>query len=223
MIPADESSRLGGIHYAAITNSYRKNEATWTRQKWCSVVDESCGECKMWCCREQYCIGICQFKSMNQSKLDMVKQEMARVKINILGFSELKWIEIRDFKSDEQYIYNCGQESFRRSGIAHIAKKFKKIQNKVLGCNLKNNRMILVHYQGKWFNITVIQICAQPLMAKKLKLTSSMKTYRKHRIEPRSPTLQADSLPAETLGKSKNTWVDSLSFLQWIFLTQELN
>ena len=85
---------------------------------------------------------------MNQGKLDMVKQEMLRVKIDILGFSELKWMEI-EFKSDEHYIYNCGQESFRRSGIAHTAKKFKKIQNEVLGCNLKNNRMILVHYQGK--------------------------------------------------------------------------
>ena len=62
---------------------------------------------------------------MNQGKLDMVKQEMLRVKIDILGFSELKWMEI-EFKSDEHYIYNCGQESFRRSGIAHTAKKFKK-------------------------------------------------------------------------------------------------
>ena len=90
-------------------------------------------------------------------------------------------------------------------------------------CNLKNNKVILVHYQGKGFNITAIQDMPQPLKAKKLKLTSSMKTYRRHRIEPRSLTLQADSLPSETLGKPKNTGVDSLSLLQWIFLTQELN
>ena len=82
---------------------------------------------------------------------------MARVKINIIEISELKWMEIREVKSDEHYIYNCGQESFR-SGVAHIAKNKKK--EEVLGCNLKNSRLILVHYQGKWFNITVIQVCA---------------------------------------------------------------
>ena len=93
---------------------------------------------------------------MKQGKLDVVKQEMARVNIDILGISELKWTGMDEFNSDDHYIYYCGQESLRRNGIAIIANK--KVQNAVLGCNLKNDRMIPVHFQGKLFNITVIQV-----------------------------------------------------------------
>ena len=100
---------------------------------------------------------------MNQGKLDMVKQEMIRVNINILGISELKWIGTGELNSDDQYIYNCGQESLRRNGVAFIVNK--RAQNAVLGCNLKNNRMILVHFQGKPFNITVIQVYAPTIDA----------------------------------------------------------
>ena len=72
------------------------------------------------CCKEQYCIGICNFRSMNQGKLDIVKQEMARMYINILGISELKWTGMGEFNSDDHYIYYCGQEFLRRNGVALI-------------------------------------------------------------------------------------------------------
>ena len=90
---------------------------------------------------------------MNQSKLEVVKQEMARVKVNILGISELRWTGMGEFKSDDHYIYSHGQKSFRRNGVALIVNK--RVQNAVLGCNLKNDRMISVHFQGKSFNIMV--------------------------------------------------------------------
>ena len=95
---------------------------------------------------------------MNQGKLEMVKQEMARVNVNILGISELKWTGVCEFNSNDHYIYYCGQESLRRNGVAIIVNK--SIRNAVLGCNLKNNRMISVCFQGKPFNITVIQLYA---------------------------------------------------------------
>ena len=81
---------------------------------------------------------------------------MARVNIDILGISELKWTGMGEFNSHDHYIYNCGQESLTRNGVAHIVNK--RVLNVVLGCNLKNNRMISVHFQGKAFNITVIQV-----------------------------------------------------------------
>ena len=95
---------------------------------------------------------------MNQGKLEVIEQEMARVNIGILGISKLKRPGIGKFNSDEHYIYYCGQESLRRSGVAIIVNKW--VQNAVLGCNLKNDRMISVHFQGKPFNITVIQVYA---------------------------------------------------------------
>ena len=95
---------------------------------------------------------------MNQGKLEVVKQEMARVNINILDISKLKWIGMHEFNSDDHYIYYCGQESYRRNGVTIIVNK--RVQNAVLGCNLKNQRMISVHFQGKPFNITVIQVYA---------------------------------------------------------------
>ena len=93
---------------------------------------------------------------MNQGKLEVVKQEMARV--NILGIRELKWTGMGEFNLDDHYIYYCGQESLRRNGVAIIVNK--RVRNAVLGCNLKNNRMISVHFQGKPFNIIVIQVYA---------------------------------------------------------------
>ena len=95
---------------------------------------------------------------MNQGKLEVVKQEMARVTIKILGISELKWTGMGEFNSDDHYIYYCGQESLRGNGVAIIIKK--RVQNAVLGCILKNDRMTFVHFQSKLFNITVIQIYA---------------------------------------------------------------
>ena len=95
---------------------------------------------KVRCCKEQYRIGIWNVISMNQGKLEVVKQEMAKVSIDILGISELKWTWIGEFNSDEHYIYYCGQESLRRNAVALIVNK--RVRNAVAGCNLKNNRMI---------------------------------------------------------------------------------
>ena len=91
---------------------------------------------------------------MNQGKLEVVKQEMARVNVDILGISELKWTRMGEFNSDDHYIYYCEQESLRRNGVALIISK--RVLNSVLWYNLKNNRIISVHFQGKPFNITVI-------------------------------------------------------------------
>ena len=88
----------------------------------------------------------------------MVKQEMARVNVNILGISELKWTGMGEFNSDDHYIYYCGQESLRRNGVNIMVNK--RVQNAVLVCSLKNVRMVSVHFHGKPFNITVIQVNA---------------------------------------------------------------
>ena len=93
---------------------------------------------------------------MNQGKLEVVKQEMARVNVNILGISEIKWTGMGELNSDDHYIYSCGQKSHRRNGLALIINK--RVRNAVVGCSLKNDRMISVRFQGKPFNITVIQV-----------------------------------------------------------------
>ena len=128
--------------------------------KWkqCPVVDVSGGESKLQGCKEQYCIGTWKVRSMNQGKLEVVKKEMARVNIDILGISEFKWVRVGEFNSDDHYIYYCGQESLRRNAVALIVNK--RFQNEVLGCNLKNDRLISVHFQGKPFNIIVILVYA---------------------------------------------------------------
>ena len=97
-------------------------------------------------------------QSTISDKLEMVKQEMARVNIHILGISELKWTGMGKFNSDDRYIYRCVQESFRRNRVALIVNK--RVWNAALGSNHKNNRMISVCFQGKPFNITVIQAYA---------------------------------------------------------------
>ena len=109
-------------------------------------------------CKEQYCIGTWDVRSMNQGKLEAIKQEMARVNIDILGINELKWTEMGEFNSDDHYIYYYGQESLRRNAVAIMVNK--RVQIAVLGCSLKNDRMISVHFQGKPFSITVIQAYA---------------------------------------------------------------
>ena len=123
-------------------------------QKQQPVVDVTGNRSKVQCCKEQYCIGTWNVRSMNQGKLEVVKQEMARVIIDILGISELQWTGMGEFNSNDHYIYCCGQES-----LTIIVNK--RVQNAVLGCNLKNDRMISVRFQGKPFNITVIQVCPQ--------------------------------------------------------------
>ena len=99
-------------------NNSRKNEEKEPKQKQHPLVDVTGGGSKVQCCKEQYCTG-----TMNQDKLEVVKQEMVRVNVNILGISELKWAAMGEFNSDDHYIYYCGQESLRRIGVANIVNK----------------------------------------------------------------------------------------------------
>ena len=105
---------------------------------------------------------------MNQGKLQVVKQEMARVNTDILGISELNWTGMDEFNLDDHYIYYCGQESLRRNGVAIMVNK--RVWNAVLGCNLKKDRMTFVHFQDKPFNITVIQVYAPTSNAEEAKV-----------------------------------------------------
>ena len=164
----DELPRSVGAQYATgdqWRNNSRKNEGMGTKQKKKTktktkhpVVDGTGDRSKVQYCKEQYCIGTWNVRSMNQGKLEVVKQEMVRVNINILGISKLKWPGMGDVNSDDDYIYYCGQESLRRNGVVITVNK--RVRNAVLGCNLKNDRMISVHFQGKPFNIMEIQVYA---------------------------------------------------------------
>ena len=157
----DGLPRSVGAQYATgdqWRNNFRKNEGMEPKQKQHPVVNGTGDGSRVQCCKEQCCIGTWNVRSMNQGKLEVVKQEMARVNIDILGISELKWIGMGEFDSDDHYIYYCGQESLRRNEVAITVNK--RVRNAVLGCNLKNNRMISIHFQGKPFNTTVIQVYA---------------------------------------------------------------
>ena len=161
----DELPRSVGAQYVTgdqWRNYSRKNEEIESKQKQHPVVDVTGDRSKVRCCKEQYCIGTWNVRPMNQDKLEVFKQEMARVNVKILGISELKWNG--EFNSDDHHIYDCGQESLRSNGVVIIVNK--RVQNAVLGCNLKNDRMISVHLQGKPLNITVIQVCAPTSNAK---------------------------------------------------------
>ena len=139
------------------------NKKAEPERKQYPVLDVTDDGCKVRCCKGQYCIGIWNVRSMNQGKLEVVKQEMARVNVNILGISELKWTEMYNFNSDNHYIYHCGQESLRRNEVALIVNKSPKCS---VRCNLKNDRLISAHFHGKPFNITVIQVYAPTTNAK---------------------------------------------------------
>ena len=157
----EELPRSVGAQYATgdqWRNNSRRNEEMEPKQKQHPVVDVTGDGSKVRCCKEQYCIGTWNVKSMNQGKLEVVKQEMARVNINILGISELQWTGKGEFNSGDCNIYYCGQESLRRNEAAIIVNK--RVRNAVLGCNLKYDKMISVRLQGKQFNITVIQVYA---------------------------------------------------------------
>ena len=138
---------------------------------------------------------------MNQGKLEVVKQEMARVNVNILGIRELKWTGMNEFNSDDHYIYYCGQESLRRNGVAIIVNK--RIQNAVLRCNLKNDRMISVHFHGNTFNITLIQVYAQPVSSVQFSCSVVSNSLRPHESQyarppcpSPSPGVHPDSRPS---------------------------
>ena len=122
----DELPGLVGAQYATgdqWRNNSRKNEETEPKQKQHPVADVTGDGSKVQCCKQQYCIGTWNVRSTNQGKLEVVKQEMARVKFNILGISELKWTGMGEFNSDDHYIYYCGQESLRGNGVALIVNK----------------------------------------------------------------------------------------------------
>ena len=126
MTLGDELPRPVGVQYTTREewrNSSRKNEEAGPNWKWCSIVNVPGGKSKVRCCKEQYCIETWNVRSMNQGKLDVVKQEMARVNIDILGISELKWTGMGKFNSDDHYIYYCGQEYLRRNGVPFIINK----------------------------------------------------------------------------------------------------
>ena len=152
----DKLPRWVGAQYATgdqWRNNSTKNEGMEPKQKQYPIVNGTGDRTKVWCCKEQYCIGTWNVRSMSQGKLEVVKQEMTRGNIDILGISELKWTGMGKFNSDDQYIYYWGQESLRRNGVAIMVNK--RVQNAVLGYNLKNDRIILVRFQGKPFNIMV--------------------------------------------------------------------
>ena len=143
----DELPRLAGAQYATgdqWRNNSRRNEGMEPKQKQHPVVDMTGDRSKVRYCKEQYCIGTWNVRSMNQGTLEVVTQEMAGVNIDIFGISKLKWTGMGEFNSDDHYIYYCGQESLRRNGVAIIVNK--RVQNAVLGCTLKNDRMISVHF-----------------------------------------------------------------------------
>ena len=127
-------------------NNSGKNKETEPKQKQHPAVDVTGDGSKVRCCKEQYCIGTWNVRSMNQGKLEVVKQEMARVNVDILKSAKLKWTGMGEFNSDDRYIYYCGQESLRRSGVEIMVNK--RVQKPVLGCNFKNDRMTSVHFQG---------------------------------------------------------------------------
>ena len=135
-----------------------------SNKKQCPVVDVIGDGSKLQCCKERNCIGTSNVRSTSQGKLKLAQQERARVNIDILGTSELKCTGMGEFNSDDHYIYYCVKEYLRRNGIALIVNK--RISNPVLGCNLKNDRIISVHFQGKPFNITVIQVYAPSMKLK---------------------------------------------------------
>ena len=125
----EELPRSVGAQYA-IRDSWRnntgKNKGMEPKQKQHPVVDVTGDRSKVWCCEEQYCIGTWNVRSMNQGKLEVVKQEMTRMNVYILGISKLKWTGMGEFNSDDHYIYYCGQESLRRNGVAIIINKSPK-------------------------------------------------------------------------------------------------
>ena len=151
----DELPRSVGAQYATgdyWRDNYRKNEEMEPKQKQHPAVDVTGDGSKVQCCEEQYCIGTWHLRSMNQDKFKVVKQETGRVNVNILGTRELKWTGNSEFNSDDHYIYYCGQESLRRNEVSIIVNK--RVQNEVLGCNLKNRMICLfprqtIHYHSK--------------------------------------------------------------------------
>ena len=155
----------------------------------------------------EYCIGTWNVRSVNQDKLEVVKQEMARVNVDILGIRELKWTGMGEFNSDDHYIYYCGQASLRRNGVPRMVNK--RVRNAVLRCNLKNDRMISVRLQGKPFNITVIQVYASTSYTEEAEvewLYEDLQDLFGTNTQKRCPC-QHRGLECKSR-KSRNTWIN---------------
>ena len=141
---------------------------------------------------------------MDQGNLEVVKQEMVRVNIDILGISKLKWTGLGEFNSDDHYIYYCRQESFRRNGVAIMVNT--RVRNAVLGCNLKNDRMISVRLQGKLFNITVIQVYAPTSNAEEAEVEQFYEDLQDPlELTPKKCLFHYRGLECKSR-KSRNTW-----------------
>ena len=161
----DELPSSVGAQYATgdqWRNNSRKNEEREPKQKQHPVVDGTSDRRKIQCCKEHYCIGTWNVRSMNQEKLEEVLIG------DILGIGELKWTRMGEFNSDDHYIYYSGQESLKRNGVVIIINK--RVLNAVLGCNLKNDRMISVHFQNKPFNSKVIKVSARTSNTEEVKV-----------------------------------------------------
>ena len=201
----EECPRSVGAQYATgdqWRNNSRKNERMEPKQKQYPAVDVTGDRSKVWCCKEQYCIGTWNVRSMNQGKLEVVKQEMARVNVDILGISELKWTGMGEFNSDDHYIYYCGQESLRRNGVVITVNK--TVQNEVLGCNFKNDRLISVRFQGTTFKFTVIQVYAPTNNAERWGLVDLWRPTPRTNTPKRCP-FNYKGLECKSR-KSRNSW-----------------
>ena len=206
----DKPTRLVRVQYTngeKQRNSYGKKEEVEQKRKPHMAVVVSGGKSKIQCFEEQYYIGTWHVGFVSQGKLEVVKQEMVRMNTNILGISELKLTGMGEFNSDDRYIYYCEQESLRRNAIAIIVNK--RVQNAVLGCILRNNKMILVCFKGKPFNITVIQVYAPINNAKEAEfewfyedLQDLLELTPKKRCSFHHRGLQCKSR------KSRDTWSD---------------
>ena len=157
----EELTRSVGARYTTgdqWRNNSRKNKGMEPKQKQYPAVDGTGNGSNIRCCKEQHYIKTWNVRSMNQGKLEVVKQEMARVNVDLLGISKLKWTRMGEFNSDDHYIYYYGKESLRRNGVAIMINR--RVQNAVLGCSLKNDRIISVPFKGKPFNITESKFCS---------------------------------------------------------------
>ena len=206
----EELPRSLGFQYATEDqwrNNSRKNEGMEPKQKQYPVVDVTGDRSKVRCCKEQYCVGTCNVRSMNQGNLEVVKQEMARVNIDSLGISELKWTGMGEFNSDDHYIYYYGQESLRKNRVVIMVNK--RVQNAVLGCNLKNDRMISVHFQGKPFNIIlVIQAYAPTSNAEEAEVEWFCEDLQNLlELTPKRCPFHYRGLECKSR-KSRNTWIN---------------
>ena len=150
----EELPRSVGAQYATgdqWRNNSRKNEGMEPKQKQHPAVDVTGDESKVRCCKEQYCTGTWNVRSMNQGKLEVIKQEMARVNVDILGISELKWTGMGEFNSDDHYIYSCGQESLRRNGVAFMVNKSLKCSTWMQSQKRQNDLCLFPSVSGRSF------------------------------------------------------------------------